>query len=207
MKTAHWGLPALIFPQALALGVLLAVARPPHELFQDIKPVKKMIAPIAVELEEIKEELPPPLPPLAGLADSLAPATAGGSEGLASLTAGVVSEGAGPGGVAMAQGEVRAEALVQEGSDETRAPKLTRSSPPQYPSLAQSQGVTGYVLLRVQVLADGKVGEMKVLEAKPPGVFEAAAKKAVRTWSYQAGIEKGKPSVMWVKHKVNFELD
>ena len=204
---SDWALPAMIIPQGVALAVLLSVARSPVELFQDATKPKKAAPVIEVALEEKKEEAPPPLPPLPGLADSLAPDMPSSGGGLESLTAGVVSEGAGAGGVAMQQGEVRAEALVQEGSQESRAPKLTRSSNPVYPSTAQNQGIEGYVLLHVQVLADGRVGELKVLEGKPAGMFEAAAKRAVSSWKYAPGLEKGRPAVMWVKHKVNFALD
>jgi protein TonB len=204
---SDWALPAMILPQGVALAVLLSVARSPVELFQDAAKPKKAAPVIEVALEEKKEEAPPPLPPLPGLADSLAPDPSASGGGLESLTAGVVSEGAGAGGVAMQQGEVRAEALVQEGSQEDRAPKLSRSSNPVYPSTAQNQGVEGYVLLHVQVLANGSVGELKVLEGKPAGMFEAAAKRAVSSWKYTPGLEKGRPAVMWVKHKVNFALD
>ena len=203
---SHGPLFAMMAPLLLAAVIILSVARPPQELFQALEVKKAKPVATEVELEKPLEELVPPPMPLESLADNLAPESSG-SDGLANLTAGVVSGDAAAGSVGVQQGEVRAEALVQESGQESRAPKLTRSRAPIYPSQAQNQGVEGYVLLHVQVLADGKVGEIKVLEAKPVGVFEAAARRAVSGWGFSPGIEKGKPAVMWVKHKVNFALD
>jgi protein TonB len=196
----------LIFPQLFALGILLSVARPPAELFgPDLKAQKKEKR-IEVELSQKPEELAPP-PPMLEMSASLAPDMSSSGEGLASLTAGVVSSGKGGGVSGVAQGQVDTASVVSQGQVEARPPQIAQQTAPQYPSTAQSQGIEGHVLLQIQVLADCRVGEVKVLEAKPVGVFEASALKAVRGWRYKPGIQNGTPQIMWVKHRMNFALD
>ncbi len=200
-------LPLMLLPQAVALGVLLAVARPPHELFSAPVAPKKKPPVHQVELQEKEAEPPPPPPPLAGMADSLAPDAPAPGAGLASLTAGVVSGNGAGGGVAVAQGEVSAQALAQQSAQTSRKARAVQTTPPEYPSSAQARGISGYVILHVLVGPDGKLMESKVLEAVPPGVFEASALRAVRQWRFAAGLEDGKPAAMWIKQKVNFELE
>ncbi len=201
-----WGLPLLIFPQLFALGILLSVARPPAELFGPELKAQKKEKRIEVDLAQKPEELAPP-PPMLEMSASLAPDMSSSGEGLASLTAGVVSSGKGGGVSGVSQGQVDTAGVVSQGQVESRPPQLSQQSAPQYPSTAQAQGIEGHVLLQIQVLADGRVGEVKVLEARPAGVFEASALKAVRAWRYKPGIQNGAPQVMWVKHRMNFALD
>lgn len=202
---AHLPLAAMTAPLMLAVVVIFSVARPPHELFQALPKKSPSPAPIEVDRDTPVEPEQAP-PPLESLVESLAPDAASES-GLASLTAGVVAAGSGGTGVEVQQGQVNTAAVLQRVSEEQRSPKLLTSSAPQYPSQAQNQGIEGFVILKLQVLEDGRVGEVKVEKAQPPGVFEAAALRAVRTWKFSAGFENGKPAIMWVKHKVNFALD
>ncbi|HXW09884.1 MAG TPA: energy transducer TonB, partial [Steroidobacteraceae bacterium] len=73
------------------------------------------------------------------------------------------------------------------------APRLvrTRYVAPQYPAAALKQGLTGSVRLRLAVNAEGHVSEAMVVQASPPGIFDAAAVNAARKWRFKAIGPKG----------------
>jgi periplasmic protein TonB len=79
--------------------------------------------------------------------------------------------------------------------------------PPQYPRDAARGGVTGWVQLEVLVNADGSVRSAKVVDAKPRGVFEAAAVQAVMRWKFKPKIENGKPVEQRGAQKIEFNLN
>lgn len=56
---------------------------------------------------------------------------------------------------------------------------------PVYPPNAAKEGVEGAVLLSFDIETDGSVSNVKVVEAKPKGIFNRSAKIALRQWVYQ----------------------
>ena len=54
---------------------------------------------------------------------------------------------------------------------------------PEYPRAARRAGVSGVVIARVAVRADGSVSAVDVLEG--PAVFHDAVRAALRTWHYR----------------------
>ncbi len=96
-------------------------------------------------------------------------------------------------------------ALTESALDEV--PRLrSRGGTQQYPAQARRQGLEGYVTLNILVRADGSVGDVRVLDAQPPGAFEAAARDFVRSWSFQPGSYQGAAVDAWVKQRVVFKL-
>jgi periplasmic protein TonB len=79
--------------------------------------------------------------------------------------------------------------------------------PPQYPRDAARSGITGWVQLEVLVNADGTVRSAKVLDAKPRGIFEAAAVQAVMRWKFKPKIQDGKPVEQRGAQKIEFNLN
>jgi len=79
--------------------------------------------------------------------------------------------------------------------------------PPQYPRDAARAGITGWVQLEVLVNADGSVRSAKVIDAKPRGMFEAAAVQAVMRWKFKPKIEEGKPVEQRGSQKIEFNLN
>jgi protein TonB len=79
--------------------------------------------------------------------------------------------------------------------------------PPQYPRDAARAGVTGWVQLEVTVNADGSVRGAKVTDAKPKGIFEAAAVQAVMRWKFKPKIQDGKPVEQKGSQKIEFNLN
>ncbi|CAI2490617.1 TonB family protein [Serratia liquefaciens] len=68
-------------------------------------------------------------------------------------------------------------------------PKLLSQVNPLYPVYAVDHTIEGYVKIQFDVGADGKVSELRILDAKPRGLFEDKAIIAMAQWRY----EKNKP--------------
>ena len=79
--------------------------------------------------------------------------------------------------------------------------------PPQYPRDAARNGITGWVQLEVQVNADGSVRSAKVVDAKPRGIFEAAAVQAVMRWKFKPKVVNGAPVEQKGTQKIEFNLN
>jgi protein TonB len=58
------------------------------------------------------------------------------------------------------------------------------TSAPEYPLEARQAGIEGSVKLEVTADAQGNVTDAKILEATPPGTFDAAALKAAKARRY-----------------------
>jgi protein TonB len=68
---------------------------------------------------------------------------------------------------------------------------------PQMPEWACKQGVRGWVEVVFTVMPNGRVSDVKLIDADPRGVFEAAAIESVSHWIYDAH-----PKAREVKQKV-----
>ena len=79
--------------------------------------------------------------------------------------------------------------------------------PPSYPRSAFENSQTGEVVLRVEVDAQGRVSDVRVLSATNPGVFDAVSIAAARQWTYRPARKAGKPVAGALRVPVNFALD
>ena len=66
-----------------------------------------------------------------------------------------------------------------------QAPTRLHVVPPVYPERAMSSRVEGTVELQYRIGADGSVHDVKVLNAQPEGVFNAAALTALSQWRFE----------------------
>lgn len=87
---------------------------------------------------------------------------------------------------------------------EKSASPLVHRVDPQYPEQARSQRIQGPVVLQAQVLSDGTVGTIAVLEGDP--VLAEAATQAVKQWRYQPYIVDGRPVERQERITVRFLL-
>jgi len=79
--------------------------------------------------------------------------------------------------------------------------------PPQYPRDAARNGITGWVQLEVLVNPDGTVRSARVLDAKPKGLFEAAAVQAVLRWKFKPKVVNGQPVEQKGAQRIEFNLN
>jgi len=64
-------------------------------------------------------------------------------------------------------------------------PKARRRTAPKYPSQAERAGIEGDVVVAFTLTPEGRTSNLEVIESTPPGVFDAAAMDAVRSWRYE----------------------
>lgn len=72
-------------------------------------------------------------------------------------------------------------------------PRPRRTIRPDYPKGARQRGEEGNVLLEIEVLADGTVGEVKVVGSSGFGELDAAAVKAARAARFTPAKSDGNP--------------
>jgi len=78
--------------------------------------------------------------------------------------------------------------------------------PPTYPTEARKKKVEGWVKVEMTVTESGSVTDVRVREAKPPGIFDQAALAAVAQWKFRPYMEDGKPQRHRAAQTVRFEL-
>jgi protein TonB len=79
--------------------------------------------------------------------------------------------------------------------------------PPLYPLEAKRRGIEGWVKIRFLVNAEGTVEEVRVVESRPPGVFESSVKRTVPGWRFQPGTVEGIPVRTRAETTIRFELN
>lgn len=78
---------------------------------------------------------------------------------------------------------------------------------PQIPESAYRRGIEGWVEVVFTVTGEGKVVDIKIIDAQPKGIFEAAAVESIAEWIYPRYYKGGKPVARQVKQKVEFKLE
>ena len=111
---------------------------------------------------------------------------------------------------AAAEGPATAEAT---GADSTKAKaaepsplQLVHYVPPEFPTQANSRGISGWVDVQFVVRPDGSVGDAAVVGSEPAGVFEKAALNAVDQWRYNPPQRNGQPVEQNGRVRVRFTL-
>ncbi|MDR0311684.1 MAG: energy transducer TonB [Acidobacteriota bacterium] len=85
-------------------------------------------------------------------------------------------------------------------------PGYARTPQPNYPEAARKRGEEGDVLLKVEVLANGRVGQTEIAESSGFVLLDEAALKTVRNWQFRPA-RKGRENVAcWVNIPVKFKL-
>jgi len=92
-------------------------------------------------------------------------------------------------------------------STSSRPPEMLSAGGVVYPAEARQQKIEGYVKVAYDVTVDGTVANARVVAADPPGIFDAAALAAVRTWRFNPAVEKDKVvPAAGVVSRVKFKL-
>jgi len=88
-------------------------------------------------------------------------------------------------------------------------PAALHKPDPVYPPQAEDQGVSGSVLLRLHLEADGSISQTEVVSATPAGVFGDLFKKSaldsIRTLRFRPAKRNGQPVRALVEFRVVFE--
>ena len=78
---------------------------------------------------------------------------------------------------------------------------------PNYPPGAAQRGIEGYVVVQFDVLANGTVGNISVLESSN-SIFDRSAVQAAKKFRFKARVVDGEPlPTSGVQYKFRFEMD
>lgn len=90
------------------------------------------------------------------------------------------------------------------GASEEPATRLIHRVQPEYPAEATQKRIQGAVVLNVQVLGNGSVGNIEVASGDP--LLAEAAVHAVRQWKYQPYVVDGQPVQSQTRITIRFSL-
>jgi protein TonB len=80
-------------------------------------------------------------------------------------------------------------------------------SEPYYPAEVIRRGGEGTVLLSIYILADGRVGEVKLISSSGFTKLDDSAMREAKRWRFIPGTSDGKPMAMWKQVPVTFRLN
>lgn len=87
-----------------------------------------------------------------------------------------------------------------------RAPQVLRKTQPPYPYSARRRNLTGKVVVKFIVDAQGHVRKPSIVEANPHGVFEKSVLETIHKWSFKPGYYRGTAVSTWVVLPIQFKL-
>jgi len=100
----------------------------------------------------------------------------------------------------------KAGAAVEKAGVE-RLAKAIKKVDPRFPHSAREKNVSGFVVVEVQVSTSGQPVKIRVLESQPPGIFDASALDAMRSWVFEPAMIRGQPVASNVVQRVRFDLE
>lgn len=86
-------------------------------------------------------------------------------------------------------------------------PRYAENPKPPYPQEAREKGYQGEVLLRVEVLSNGRVGQIEIKRSSGHDILDQSALTAVKQWKFIPG-KRGTDAVSsWVNIPIKFQLE
>jgi protein TonB len=85
-------------------------------------------------------------------------------------------------------------------------PRYLNAARPSYPLMARMRGYEGIVLLAVEVLTDGRAGEVRIKQSSGYALLDQSALKAVRAWRFEPAVKMDGPQAMTVDVPIRFSL-
>lgn len=102
-------------------------------------------------------------------------------------------------------GDLDDVALTEDAVDDPPSPRSRVV--PQYPERARQREIEGEVLVSALIGVDGRVQQVQILEANPPGVFDDAVRAALQGWTFEPASYRGNPVETWVNIPFPFRLN
>ncbi|MBU0620853.1 MAG: energy transducer TonB [Gammaproteobacteria bacterium] len=96
--------------------------------------------------------------------------------------------------------------IVLDAEPDYRADYLNNPRPP-YPMVARRMGYHGKVVLNVEVLAEGKAGEVQLHQSCGYDILDNAAIQTVKTWRFSPARRFGQPVTQWFLVPIKFSLE
>jgi len=92
------------------------------------------------------------------------------------------------------------------GDSGTGSPKYAENPKPPYPQEARDKGYQGTVRLKVEVLPNGRAGEIELKESCGYGVLDQSALETVKKWRFIPAREGKTPISCWVVVPITFQI-
>lgn len=86
-------------------------------------------------------------------------------------------------------------------------PRALRKIVPDYPYDADRQQLSGKVRLQLKLEADGRIGDIEIVSATPPGVFDESAIRAFRDARFAPAQKNGRPVRALVLIEVEYDWE
>lgn len=86
-------------------------------------------------------------------------------------------------------------------------PRYDRNPKPPYPRTARRRGYEGIVVLKVEILSDGRVGEVRTKRSSGHPVLDRSALKTVKKWKFIPAKRGEKPIRVWAEIPIKFQLE
>lgn len=96
--------------------------------------------------------------------------------------------------------------VVPDTEPDYRADYLNNPRPP-YPMVARRMGFHGKVILNVEVLSEGKAGQVLLHQSCGHQVLDNAALQTVKTWRFSPARRLGQPVTQWFLVPIKFSLE
>jgi TonB family protein len=110
------------------------------------------------------------------------------------------------GGNSRTSGGLRGRRFSPSGGNGAGQPRYAENPKPPYPLEARERGYQGEVLLKVQVLTNGKVGQIEVKRSSGHEILDQSALYTVKQWKF-IPARKGEDTIpMWVNIPIKFQL-
>jgi len=85
-------------------------------------------------------------------------------------------------------------------------PKYAENPKPLYPREARNKGIQGEVVLKVEVLSNGLVGEVEVKKSSGHEILDRSALSAVKQWKFTPARRGESTISAWVNIPIKFQL-
>ena len=86
-------------------------------------------------------------------------------------------------------------------------PGYERTPQPPYPAASKSRGEQGEILLKVEVLTSGRVGQAEVEKSSGYASLDEAALTTVRRWRFKPALKGRETVICWVNIPIRFRLN
>lgn len=157
----------------------------------DVAPVARLAPSPAPEALSVAPPPPAVVPPPAATPAHDAPLPMAPTVPAAAKTAPALSPEAAPVPAAALTSSV--DLTYYNARDLDVQPHALRVIRPDYPAEADRQRVSGTLRLQLKLEADGRVSDIEIVSATPPGVFEDSAIKAFRDARFAPAQKNGRP--------------
>lgn len=102
-------------------------------------------------------------------------------------------------------GDVNSVVMTAETVDEL--PSAIRQISPQVPAQARARGIEGMVMVNLLIGIEGQVEDIRVVESRPPNVFDDAVVDAVRQWTFTPAMYAGEPVSLRIDYPFRFQFN